>query len=239
MKIFDQSTQFRRAILNYFILASCLLIFSVTPSQAQYLLQTGSPTFTTADPVELGFVNAANGIIHLEVPIASAPGRGKLGFAAKLVYDSRIWQIVNNGSNSWQPTNVQNIVSGSPTSARGGWRFVTSADPGSVTNTSSGQNCGSPYPTGHISYIGPFTWAAPDGTQHVFPIQTVRINGSGCSGSNVSSGDALAQDSSGFHMYVVNYGSATVFAKDGTQVYPSMKDSNGNYFSTGARHKSD
>jgi len=39
-------------------------------------------------------------------------------------------------------------------------------------------------------------------------------------------------DSSGFHMYVTNYTSATIFAKDGTQVYPSYKDTNGNFFTS-------
>ena len=46
--------------------------------------------------------------------------------AAKLVYDSRIWQVVNG---AWQPTNVAN--------SQGGWRFVTTADPGAVTETST------------------------------------------------------------------------------------------------------
>ena len=38
-----------------------------------YLGQTGAPTFTTALPVELGFLNAANGNLHLTVPLGSFP----------------------------------------------------------------------------------------------------------------------------------------------------------------------
>ena len=41
----------------------------------------------------------------------------------------------------------------------------------------------------------------------------------------------MRQDSSGFHMYVTAFTAAsTVVGKDGTQVYPSVKDANGNFF---------
>jgi len=69
------------------------------PLQAQsYLGQTGVPTFTTALPVELGFLNEGNGNLHLTVPLGSFPQRGSVPFAAGLMYDSSIWRIVNNGS---------------------------------------------------------------------------------------------------------------------------------------------
>jgi len=54
-----------------------------------------------------------------------------------------------------------------------------------------------------------------------------------CSGLT-SSSDAFADDSSGYHVYVTNSNVVTVLAPDGTQVYPSVKDTNGNYFSTDA-----
>ncbi|HEX2329381.1 MAG TPA: hypothetical protein VHN74_11715, partial [Candidatus Angelobacter sp.] len=38
-------------------------------------------------------------------------------------------------------------------------------------------------------------------------------------------------DSSGYFMSVTNYTAATVFAPDGTQVYPTVMDTNGNFFS--------
>src|SRR5437667_12707327 len=63
-----------------------------------YLGQTGVPTFTTALPVELGFLNEGNGNLHLTVPLGSFPQRGSVPFAAGLMYDSSIWRIVNNGS---------------------------------------------------------------------------------------------------------------------------------------------
>lgn len=74
-----------------FVFGTALTSFGQAQPNPNYLLQTGSPTFTAAEPVEVGFVNVANGNLHLEIPLVSAPQRGRLGFTAKLVYDSRIW----------------------------------------------------------------------------------------------------------------------------------------------------
>jgi RHS repeat-associated protein len=208
----------------FFLLFLALSMASGVRSQ-DYSLQTGRPTFTTAQPVQMGFVNVANGNLHLAIPLGSFPQRGNRGFAAALVYDSRIWQVVNNGtSNTWQPTNVPN--------SWGGWRFVTSADPGTTSALTGTATCiynhaRIPYATDYNN----FTWTASDGTQRLFPIHIRLLLTTVCGGTNVSSGDAFATDSSGFHMWV-NYANATVFAPDGTQVYPSVKDTNGNYFST-------
>jgi hypothetical protein len=76
-----------------------------------------------------------------------------------------------------------------------------------------------------------FTWTEPDGTTHTFyGIDTWRM-ASICGGGTSPSGDALADDASGYHMYVTNYTHATVYAPDGTQVFPTVQDTNGNYFS--------
>ena len=79
-----------------------LSLFLVLPlAQAQtYLNATGSPTFNTPEAVELGYVNLANGNLHLAVPFGSWPQRGAIGLSAGMVYDSRIWQIVDG---QWQP----------------------------------------------------------------------------------------------------------------------------------------
>ena len=71
-----------------------LMMFVAVCNAQDYVSQTGSPAFSANQPVVFGFVNLANGNIHLEIPIASAPQRGELAFALKLVYDSRIWQVV-------------------------------------------------------------------------------------------------------------------------------------------------
>jgi hypothetical protein len=78
-----------------------------------YVYATGVPTFSTTLPIDHGIVNVNNGDIHLEIPLATNAQRGRLGLEEKLVYDSRIWQIVQNGSGYiWQPNNVPNSMGG-------------------------------------------------------------------------------------------------------------------------------
>ena len=97
-----------------------LMMFAAVCNAQDYISQTGSPAFSVNQPVVFGFSNLANGNVHLEIPIGSAPQRGELGFSVKLVYDSRIWQVVKaGGSLLWKPTNVPNSM--------GGWRVVSSA----------------------------------------------------------------------------------------------------------------
>jgi YD repeat-containing protein len=196
---------------------AAMLLLSADLLQAQtYLNATGAPTFLTSAKVEHGFVNLANGNLHLEIPLESYPQRGQVRMTAKMVYDSRIWQVVNTGSSSWQPTNVAN--------SQGGWRFVTTVDSGAVSETLNSSTCN---PGQLIQTWQAFIWTDPAGTQRSFPITTTQNQ---CTGVNTSTGDAYAADSSGFHMYVTAFTSATVVKKDGTQVYPSVKDTNGNFF---------
>jgi RHS repeat-associated protein len=198
-----------------------LMMFAVVCSAQDYISQTGSPAFSVNQPVVFGFVNLANGNIHLEIPIASAPQRGELAFAVKLVYDSRIWQAVNaGGSLLWKPTNVPNSM--------GGWRVVSSANPGAVTFDSSPESCGG---ANLLLHFTNFVWQSPDGTRRKFPISTAQSQG--CQGDTPSA-DSFAADSSGYHMYVTGYQNAVVYAKDGTQVFPAVLDTNGNHFSVDA-----
>jgi len=67
------------------------------------------PTFGIPSPVENGYVNLSNGNLHLEFDLGTFPQRGKKQLTAKLVYDSRIWQV-DPASNSWRPTNVANAA---------------------------------------------------------------------------------------------------------------------------------
>jgi hypothetical protein len=211
-----------RVVRRFFFLIAyvCFISLSLSKGVAQdYLTATGSPTFGILSPVENGFTNLSNGNLHLEIDLGNFPQRGKKQLSTKLVYDARIWQI-NSTSNSWQPTNVANSL--------GGWRFVTTYDPGTVSQTLTTTTCG---PSQVIQTWQAFVWTDPLGTQRVFPITTTQNQ---CTGVNTATGDAYAEDSSGFHMYVTNFQTATVFGKDGAQVYPSAKDTNGNFFSTDA-----
>ncbi len=213
----------RRGCLAF---VAILVVIGIVPAPIcaqDYLKQTGAPTFTTSQPVELGFVNVPNGNLHLEIPLGFFPQRGGRPFVAKLVYDSRIWRVVTGTSSTWQPTNVPNSWAG--------WRFVTSADVGSVSYTSWSTTClqGTLRVPGTVNYQD-FTWTSPDGTRHVFPI-TTRVQLSSCGATSKLTGAAMSADSSGFYMSVTNAASATVYAPDGSQVLPTPQDTNGNYFS--------
>lgn len=197
-----------------------LLVIGAGLAEAQdYITAVGRPTFTTHDSVELGFVNVANGNMHLEIPLATFPQRGR-AVDIRMVYDSRIWRVFDDGvSRSWQPTNVPGA----------GWRFVSSVDRGSVTYEEAYFDCGD----GTWTFLyGPFYWTAPDGTVRKFAIST-REGVPQCL-IDRPGGSAMAEDSSGFRMNVTNYTIATVIAPDGTQLYPTAKDTNGNYFSVDA-----
>src|SRR5579859_2990483 len=211
------------------IAAPCIVLLLLTvgvfvgPSRAQnYLTQTGLPTFTTAQPVELGFINFANGNLHLEIPLGSFPERGSVPFTAVLAYDSRIWQ---QAGTTWQPTNVVN--------SQGGWRYLDQGVAGGVGPLSTQTFTRGNPPVCQYMVISNFQWTTPDGTKRVFPITTQEeISGDGCPDRPNTNG--YANDSSGFRMYITGYINATIYAPDGTQVYPNVKDVNGNFFSKDA-----
>jgi len=203
----------------------CLLPLSVaclfTIGSGVAKAQTGQRPYVAPEPVELGFVENATGGLHLEIDLgtfAQRPGgRPERYF---LAYDSNIWSV--SPSHVWQP-------SGPPYYT--GWRTVT-------PNWLSVNYTATAIPLCWTQYSN-FNWIDPLGIGHNFPITTMSA-GSGCSGGT-SSGDALAADSSGFHMYVTNYTNAMIYAPDGTLAAQSpyvtdshnneitAKDANGNY----------
>jgi hypothetical protein len=109
------------------LLPALALTLAIPDASAQdYLTATGNPTFSVNIPVENGYINVANGNLHMEIPIATHTQRGALQLNERFVYDSKIWKIVQNGGYSWQPTNVQNSMAG--------WRFISGAETGIATN---------------------------------------------------------------------------------------------------------
>jgi RHS repeat-associated protein len=200
--------------------------------QDGYLQSIGIPTYTATLPVENGYVKLANGALHLEIPLVSAPQRGGHQFKATLVFDSNIWNgnlgvaatpINIPPANSWQGNSLA------------GWRIVTSADVGYTDNTELDYgNCQGAYTN---SYYQDFVWYAPDGTSHGFDFRTQEGWSTPCgNGSqyNHPLGGSYALDSSGYYMASASNFNITVRAPDGTQVYPKVEDSNGNYYMYGA-----
>src|SRR5258708_17690151 len=110
---------------------AAVAVFLASPVSAQdYTQQIGSPTFSSMEPVELGFVNAGNGNLHMEISLASFPQRARRPLSYSLVYDSRLWLY---SASYWVLT--------SNAASLGGWRFVSSADAGRVGNSSWMTTC--------------------------------------------------------------------------------------------------
>ena len=219
--------------MSWVLLVGLIALFFTLPKSVAaqgYFYQYGNQPWTSPIPVPGGYMDAANGNLHIEIPIASIAERGHVPFLAKLVYDSHIWtRVLVNQSYTWQPVNV-----GGQPAAWGGWRLVTSVGTGGGVNylTSSGVcytrvgNINVPH---YYTTYGPFSWMAPDG--HLVPFGGLQTNrGNTCMTASPSF-DSIATDASGYHIYVTNYTSAVVYAPDGTQVFPNVKDTNGNFYS--------
>ncbi len=204
-------------------LLACFVFGTAQTATAQSSVYGYGPYVNSVPlPVENGYVDAVDGNLHLEIPVTAIQERGRIPFVAKFEYDSHIWQqVAPVGPVLWQPTNIPN--------SNGGWRYVSPAS-GQKSNITDLGSCNDPLlgDLPYTEYYG-FTWTAPDGRQIPFSIFTHR--GNQCIGA-LPSGDRIASDASGYHMYVTNYISAIVYAPDGTQVFPTVKDTNGNFYST-------
>jgi RHS repeat-associated protein len=195
------------------------------------LQDVGIYPYTTSFPVENGFIDGATGRLHLELPLASVSQRGGSQFKAALVYDSN---ITGNGYGFGTGyANVQIPNNESLTPSLTGWRLVTSADSGSISGPRLVDvgNC-----QGFVVYdwLDNWVWIAPEGTSHRFGVRTQQYYPTPCNHNNppvgIPNAAGYTNDSSGYYISITNYGNATVYAPDGRQVYPNVKDSNGNTF---------
>lgn len=123
-------------LFSSLVSVAVIILMGAKTSPAQsYMDEPGIPEFTTSFPVEHGFINIANGALHLEIPIASYPQRGsKLQYNARLVYDSRFWTYNANDDTrptAWQPDGVGPVGPGV------GWRLITDEDSGEASNSQS------------------------------------------------------------------------------------------------------
>ena len=149
--------------------------------------------------------------------------RGQLSLNERLVYDSRIWKIIQYNHNYWWPLNIPNSAAG--------WRFVKGNEAGTfVYNyvSSNSNDCGD----GNYSnyYSSSMTWTDPSGTAHLFDAlynQSYECDGS--SGQSLSGG--YATDASGYQVADDGNGNPVVKDGAGTEVYPQVIDRFGNYYS--------
>jgi YD repeat-containing protein len=223
-----------RRILSIFLLITPLLAtLAVTRADAQnnYLYGTGNPTWSVNIPIENGFINVANGNVHIEIPIGNEPQRGSLPLTETLVYDSRMWQIVSSGSSySFQSEGGWSIGG---TAYNGAW-----SDPKTFVNESV-QCSGSGGSQGYLEAI--YSYVDPSGTTHIFTPGIYSLYDPICpygNTGNITDTDFVplsatttgyALDGSGYYM-MVNNQTGLVFDQNGNS--PGNEDRNGNYIVT-------
>jgi RHS repeat-associated protein len=217
---------------SLFILSILVLVGPAAAwGQNSYLDEPGIPAFTTSFPVEHGFINLANGSLHIEIPIATYPQRGNIkALQPRLVYDSRFWTYDGNADdspNGWQP----NGVSGFPQPFGVGWRFITGGESGEPSyNSQLLLQCTYNNQSMYKTKLSKYLYQERNGTVHRFPdiiLWQLNVN---CGPTANGTASALASDNSGFRMDVTNFVVSAVYAPDGTKVYPAVQDTNGNYF---------
>lgn len=203
------------------LLVAAALLFTQT-CRAQ-TVGTGFPMFGSFDSSSTDTINRYNLNSVLIMPVVSGSGRN-LNFNYFVSYNSFVWAI--GSSPQTGPTWVPNFY-GTFGNGPLPWGWNTNLVTGGVTFNTTTTSCGG---SGSTSTYNGFLWVAPDGTQRSFPITTVNVGT--CGGTSVSTGNAASSDDSGYHMWVTSYTTSTIFGPDGTQVYPSSKDTNGNFTSS-------
>lgn len=215
--------EFWYRLLDRIVICSLVIagIFSSSLYGQNFLTATGVSGSTVSYPAEMGFVDASNGNLHLEIPLGSFPQRGgSAPLIPKLIYDSHIWTVIADGTSYvWAPINELFWTD------FGTWQFDDggTVGPWSVVNGENGCSIDVLLASGsgnHLFNI-PGTW-----------------NGSQCSGTTGS----YAVDSSGFQIRQTAWGDGvnaidTIYAPDGTEVYGgdicqqgvATEDANGNY----------
>jgi len=206
-----------------------LFVFAFLPATAVAQVQPGTPPFGSfgggPDAVDLANLNA-----HITVPVFSKQGRG-LPFTFAVSQDSSVWYpVTSSGSTSWQPVS--------------GWGWNQSeANIGSVTfhTGTSGHlvNCGGFYAVNTTyTYSG---WTYNDGfhTSHPFPMVTSAIYNSCTNTWTYYSGQAIANDGSGYTLSATGSNITQLVGPNGNIINPntgagSVQDRNGNEISLSA-----
>src|ERR1043166_5381160 len=111
-----------------FLLSVCLIVPTFALAQTPNGVE-GAPAHAVQIPVPTGFIDAMNGHVHLEIPIASIPERNGDPLVAKMVYDSNRYVYARFGSAFWSSTGS-------------GWRLMLgTSHSGSASSSSSSSSC--------------------------------------------------------------------------------------------------
>lgn len=237
----------RRLFLSFLRLAAvCVFLLAGFQAHAQeawdYLQNTNASTFSGTVPVEMGFINTANGNLHLEIPLVDPKQRGAIGFNPKFVYDSRIWIPENTGQEwVWYPVQGGEDPTWGDPSAHGEWAVMTDYYDLTGQLRSNQSTYSNGLPTAWAASVFYSCNGVVLGFQNFeFTVGAttlnfdVRISQKPCNGLGTSA-DGYSTDGSGYHMFVQwdfsnNLYDYKVVAPDGTDLTP-VRDPNGNYFS--------
>lgn len=226
----------KRFLLLLCLFSLCSSLFFRDAQAQAYIYATGNPTFGVNIPIENGFINVANGNLHMEFSLATQKQRGALKLNERLVYDSHIWMIGHYSNYYWWPSNVPNTPYD-----QGGWRFVTGAETGTVSyNLSSGSTQGTCQSMGggpsgtQNNYIYTLSWSDPIGTNHAFNAYLFDDENTCGYPTQRSLSGGYATDGSGYQIVADQNNNPIVLDNNGNEVYPEVIDRYGNYWSSDA-----
>jgi hypothetical protein len=197
----------RRLLTSLFLVCSWLAVPQqspastlVNPYPSSYLDANGLQVWGINLPIDHGYINVANGDVHLELPLGNHPQRGGVNVNESIVYDSRFWHIVPSGSGyQWQPAGWPGQFNG--------WHLPLKYDGVQAVLQATNNNCD----------VG-ITWTDYSGAAHQFIVPNYST---GCSTVTVP---AYALDGSGYVIttkYISASSSWLFYVNDpnGTQVF--------------------
>jgi len=190
-------------LIHFFVasaMACALSAASMGQDPSNYSLQTGKPSFSTTEPFPGGYVNIANGNVHLDIALGNYPQRGGKTVAFSLAYNSRVWSL----GSYWDYSKDWKYIPNGDTEL--GWR-INGALGGSAPNDPGVFNCGN-------NNGGPCYWKAPDGAVHMFSVNP--------NSAPSFPFDVYANDNSGYHLYGPGVGGVyEIYEPDGALVFTS------------------
>jgi RHS repeat-associated protein len=200
--------------------------------------QTGFPKHVSFYGSDFDTVALNNGNLHIEIPLYSAKQRGGRTTSWRFVYDTPTWTL------TYFPDRFNPYWAVNPAQADGSanGRIVRSDTASALNWRESTITCPFVYDQDQVQYFdvtvrSDFAVLDSDGTKHPVPLHTESWTPSGsgtfqypCKASQLT---GVATDGSGYQVDISNgVSNPNIWAKDGTQLAPTWRDSNGNYADT-------
>lgn len=203
-----------------------------------YQAEIGKPNWAVKVPVPDGFVNVANGNLHIEIPISSTSQRNGKVLVTKFEYDSALYQ--HSGSRLYPGiVGNDNWEDGNPGNQNNGWKILTTYDgvTGSLAPYGGGQGgvssdldfeCLNSDDVSNSCWetYGPFYWTSIEGDTKTFRVFTTQSYGAG---TDAPTAQGMPLDLSPYFIQVTDYSGGNVYDLHGNEVDNTPMDHNGNY----------